>query len=248
MTEEPVRPAARGRILWLDTARSAALAGMVLFHFTFDLEMFGLLPPGTTSSGGWAVFARIVAGSFLFLAGIGLWLAQGQGGGIRWRPFLRRLAQIAAAAALITAASRIAVPGAYIFWGILHCIAAASVIGLAFLRLPAGITALAAAAALAAPRLLTAPGWDLAPLGFLGLGAETPITLDYVPLFPWLGPFLAGLALAQAAGRAGLWPRLAGGPALLARLGWPGRHSLAVYLLHQPLLVGLLWLALRLRG
>ena len=58
---------------------------MVVFHFARDLEIFGILPPGTTLSGGWHVLARVVAGSFFFFAGMSLVLAHGER--IRWRSF-----------------------------------------------------------------------------------------------------------------------------------------------------------------
>ena len=46
------------RLLWIDIARTIALLSMAIFHFVRDLEFFGVIPPGTTVSGGWAVFAR----------------------------------------------------------------------------------------------------------------------------------------------------------------------------------------------
>ena len=55
-----------GRILAIDLARTTAILMMVTFHFTYDLEMFGFIPSGTTTHGGWAIFARATAGSFLF--------------------------------------------------------------------------------------------------------------------------------------------------------------------------------------
>ena len=69
-----------------------------------------------------------------------------------------------------------------------------------------------------------------------------PATEDYVPLFPWTGVLLIGIPLGHALARRGAdaLVRLGHAPTLLP---WLGRHSLAVYLVHQPLLVGLLWLA-----
>ncbi len=220
---------------------------MIVFHFVVDLELFGHVPPGTSLSGVWVVLARIVAGGFLFVAGMSLWLAHGRG--IRWRPFLRRLAVLAVAAAGISLATWAAMPDRYVFFGILHSIAAASVVGLAFLRLPAGVTLAAAAFVLAAPALLATGAFDARPLAWLGLSTWTPRSMDFVPLFPWLSPCLAGIAVARAAERAGLFARLARaepqGP-LVRALTWPGRHSLAVYLVHQPVLIGAIWAAGRL--
>jgi uncharacterized membrane protein len=220
---------------------------MVVFHLARDLQLFGLAPAGMTQAGLWPLFARAVAGSFLFLAGVSFWLAQGDG--ICWRPWGLRLARIAAAAGLVTLATWIAFPRSFVFFGILHCIAACSVIGLLFLRLPAAVTLLAAVLALGAPAALRSPAFDAPGLWWLGLSTGVPPTFDYVPLLPWLAPFLAGLALARIGARTGALAHLALPPSRPVRaLGWPGRHSLAIYLLHQPVLVAAIWLFVTLRA
>jgi uncharacterized membrane protein len=234
----------RPRLPAIDIARTAALAGMVVFHFVVDLELFGHVPPGTTRSGLWPDFARVVAGSFLFLAGVSLWLAHGRG--IRWRPFLRRLAVLALAAGGITLVTWLAMPERFVFFGILHSIAAASVIGLAFLRLPATVTLAAAAAVLAAPRYLRSEAFDAPWLLWLGLSERRPVTIDFEPVFPWLAPCLAGIAAAKVAERAGLLSALAGSRArgrVGRALAAPGRNSLWIYLAHQPVLVAAIWAA-----
>ena len=140
------------RIEALDLARGFALAAMAVYHFAWDLEFFGYAPPGMTALGGWKLFARCIASSFLFLVGVSLFLAHAQR--IRWPGFLRRLAMVAGAAAAISVATYFAVPGAFIFFGILHQIALASLLGLAFLRLPALLTLAVAAAVIVAPTFL----------------------------------------------------------------------------------------------
>lgn len=234
-----MRPTPR---LWLiDSARTLALIGMAAFHLVFDLQMFGFVPPGTAVTGFFYYHARIVAGSFLFLAGMGLWLAHGQG--IRWPAFWRRWGMIALAAALVSLATRIAMPDFWIFFGILHSIATASLLGLVFLRLP-GLVNLALGlvviwAAWPLPALLE---WQAPALRFLGLTTLPTYTMDFEPLVPWFGPFLAGMGIARLITPA--LPRLAQiAPARLGWLAWPGRHSLAVYLIHQPVLISLVWLA-----
>lgn len=218
---------------------------MAIYHFTVDLEMFGVVAPGTTVSGLWFWFARLVAGSFLFLSGVSLCIAHGAG--IRWPAFLRRLAVIAAAAGAITLATMLAMPDAYVFFGILHSIALCSVIGLAFLRAPLPLTLLAAGFALAAPHYLRAAAFDAPYLAWLGLSTSVPRSIDFEPIFPWLGPFLLGIAAARRATSAEFIARLAGPAAQgwLRALAWPGRHSLAIYLIHQPILFGSIWLAFR---
>ena len=231
-----------GRIALVDLARSAALLGMAIFHFTFDLELFGHLPPGTTAwPGFWAVFARTVAGSFLFLSGVSLFLAHGDG--IRWRAFLHRLGRVAGAAALISLATYMAMPEQYVFFGILHAIALYSILGLAFLRWPPFALVVMALAFYAGRGLLSDPAFAAPWLLWTGLSPFPPLTADFEPLFPWFGTVLLGIATASATRRMGLADRLAAWPARpgrwLGRLTWPGRHSLVLYLIHQPVLLGL---------
>ncbi len=230
------------RLEALDFARGAALLAMAVYHFTWDLEFFGHAPPGMTAEGGWRLFARGIATSFLFLVGVSLWLAHGRG--IRIRPFLKRLAMVGAAAAAISLATWLAVPNGFIFFGILHQIALASVLGLAFLRLPAPVTVAVAVAVAVAPSFLRSAFFDHPALWWVGLSSVNPRSNDYVPLFPWFAAVLAGIAGARMAQAAGLLDRL--GRLSLAcwtrPLQWAGRHSLAFYLVHQPVLIGGLWL------
>ncbi|WP_333814217.1 heparan-alpha-glucosaminide N-acetyltransferase [Tabrizicola sp.] len=232
MTEAPL-PA--GRLTSLDIARTLALVCMVVFHFTFDLALFRHIDPGTMSQPFWYYFARSIAGSFLFLSGIGLWLAHGRG--IRWPAFWKRWAMIAAAAALITTASIWLVPGGPIWFGILHAIAVTALLCLVFLRLPWPLT-------LAVAALIFAAGWgprfaafDPLWLVWTGLAETRPMMGDYVPLIPWAAPALAGLAIAKAL-RMDQWRGSPPSP-LIRALTFPGRHTLIIYLVHQPLFFGL---------
>lgn len=231
------------RLIPLDLARSLAILCMVVFHFTFDLALFGFIPPDTMVQPFWYYFARMIAGSFLFLSGVSLWLAHGRG--IRWPAFWTRFAKIAAAALLVTLASIWFVPGGTILFGILHAIAAASLLGLVALRLPWPVTLAIAAVIFAAAWGPRFPAFDPLWLVWTGLAETRPMMGDYVPLIPWAAPALAGVATAKAL-RIDLWRGTAAPTPLTRALSFPGRHSLIIYLLHQPILVGLftayLWL------
>src|SRR5689334_15292155 len=135
------------RIGILDTARGIALLAMASYHFTWDFENFGYLDPGTAETGWLKLYARAIASTFLFLAGVSLVLANSPE--IRWRPYFRRLGMIVAAAVAISIVTFIGMRPGWIFFGILHSIAAASIIGLLFLRLPAFATLLVAVLLLA---------------------------------------------------------------------------------------------------
>ncbi|MBS9720565.1 DUF1624 domain-containing protein [Tianweitania sp. BSSL-BM11] len=242
---EPVpapRPAS-SRIRAIDVARGIALVAMAIYHFTWDLEFFGYVEPGLTAFGGWKIFARCIASSFLFLVGVSLVLAHARG--VRWRPFLIRLGQVALAAAAISLVTWFAVPGGFIFFGILHQIALASLLGVLFLRFPAWMLAGIAALMIAGPFFLRSALFDTPWLWWVGLSTVNPHSNDYVPLFPWFGAVLLGMAAAKTAQHFGIFDRMRSWtPARPLRvLEAGGRHSLAFYLIHQPLLISLVWLA-----
>ncbi|TMV05495.1 DUF1624 domain-containing protein [Ruegeria sediminis] len=231
------------RIITLDLMRTAALAAMVVFHTARDLELMGQIPAGTTLGGGWAFFARLVAESFLFLAGTSLYLAHGQR--IRWRAFFKRLLRIAAAAGLVTAVTYAAMPDRFVYFGILHSICAASLIGLLFLRAPVPVTLVAAAVVFILPDLYRFEALNSPALAWIGLSQQTPASLDFEPVFPWLAPFLIGVSAGKFLSDRGSWNRLRNRPAgsWTNLAAWPGRHSLLVYLVHQPVLLAVIWLA-----
>ncbi len=236
------------RILILDLARSLALLGMIAFHLSYDLLMFGLLPASYFASLPFYLHARIVAGSFIFLAGLGLWLSHGAG--LRWPAFWRRFGKIAAAAALVSLATWLAMPDQFIYFGILHAIALYSLLGLVTLRLPAPVIALIAASIFAGAWVLPSESFNAPLLRFIGLATVPAQTADFEPLFPWFGTFLFGIAAGKIGQAFDLWAALSRRPAtaVLTLLAWPGRHSLIIYLIHQPILIGLVYAFARLRG
>jgi uncharacterized membrane protein len=240
------KPNSNFRIDGLDVARGIALIAMASYHFSWDLEMFGYLASGTASIGFLKYYARAIASSFLFIVGFSLVLATLNG--VKWRSFLIRLAQVGAAALVISVATYYAVPEGWIFFGILHHIILASLIGLLFVRLHWAVVLLSAAIAFALPHLglvATETQW----LSFLGLYAVPPSSNDFVPLLPWLSASLTGIAAAKFV-TAHNWletfakPKATKAPA--RQLKFLGRHSLLFYILHQPVLIGLVWTATQL--
>ena len=232
-----------GRLHWMDALRGIALITMATYHLSWDLEFFNYLAPGTANSLPLKIYARSIASSFLFLAGFSLYLAHGSG--IRWQPFWSRLAKIVVAALLVTVATFFAMRDEFIYFGILHNIAAASLIGLLFLRAPPLVNIVVAAAAIAAPIWLRDGFFDTPALYWVGLSESVRRSNDYVPVLPWIGPFLVGIASAQLLIKYRLIGILAGDKAenfhVFSGLSTVGRHSLAFYLLHQPILIAIVW-------
>ncbi|WNJ92705.1 heparan-alpha-glucosaminide N-acetyltransferase [Bosea sp. 685] len=251
----PTSPVARPRFAFIDLARGIALLAMFVFHFTYDLAYFELIDVDTPVEPGWHWFARSIAASFLTLVGVSLVLATRNGLNrqvyLNRHAYLKRLAMVAGAAALVTVGTWFAMPDSFIFFGILHQVALASVVALPFLRLPTLVIALAALFVfavpyLAAPYLTAHPVLDQSWLLWLGLAQEVPASADFVPVFPWFGWVLTGIALARLTLPRLAQSRLAGWRphTLPARVvAWGGRNSLLVYLVHQPVFIGALMLA-----
>jgi uncharacterized membrane protein len=241
---KPVSPPDPGaatprRIPALDIARGGALVAMVIYHAGWDIASLGLGAAGLQHNTLWQLFGHAIAACFLTLAGGSLVLAQGRG--FDRHAFFRRLALVTAAAALVSGATYVLFPQGFIYFGILHMIALGSVLALPFLRLPVALVLAVAGAVFVLPLLVESEALASLWLVWLGLGSDAPPSHDFVPVFPWFGFILFGVALGRMLPLARLIaPAPARQPARLLQLA--GRHTLAVYLLHQPLLYGALWL------
>ena len=237
------------RVELLDFARGVALIAMCIFHFAFDLELFGVVGAGFIEQTHWIVFARSIAISFLFLAGFSLYL--GHGATINWPSWWRRFLKIVAASALVTIATFWATPSQYIFFGILHQIAFASLVGLLFLNVPAWLTIACACLVFIIGQTYSTPLLDHSIWLWTGLSQLVPVSSDYVPVFPWTSPVLFGIGFAQLCKTHNLmqWlskPKLKGRFQTL--LKFFGKHSLVFYLVHQPILISLLVAGLWITG
>jgi uncharacterized membrane protein len=236
--------AASSRIPALDLVRGIALAAMVIYHTGWDIAYLGLGAANLRDNVPWQVFGHGIAASFLTLTGISLVLAHQ--GGLRPAAFLRRLGRVAGAAALVSGVTYLAFPESFIYFGILHAIALGSVLALPFLRAPLVVVVLAAGLFVALPLLVSSagfssPAFSSSWLVWLGLGNDAPPAQDFVPVFPWFGYVLLGVLLAR---RLDLTRAIGSVPQhpVTGGLMLAGRHSLAFYLLHQPILFGALWL------
>ncbi len=214
---------------------------MALFHLVFDLSYFKGYP-FDVSSGFWFYFARLVASSFLFLAGVSLYLSDSKlKPEQRFTHHLRRGLTVFGFGMLITLVTGFLFPQNMIWFGVLHAIGASIVFfwPLARIQNTGLVTAIfilflfpwVSSQTVSTPFLL-----------WLGFAPPSFQSFDYVPLIPWAAPFLLGMWTGKQ-----LVLRLeAFGTktenVFIGFLGWLGRHSLACYLLHQPVLVALVLL------
>ncbi len=244
----------------IDTLRAVAMQWMTAYHFAFDLDHFRLIAQDFHRDPFWTWQRTAIVSLFLFTAGLSqaVALEQTRGLGQGWGRFWRRWAQVAGAALLVTAGSMLMFPKTFIYFGVLHGIAVMLIV----VRLTASwggwlwpLGALAIGARFAAPLIIAAvPALEVLNtpgLNALGFISRLPVTEDYVPLLPWLGVMWWGVA----AGRWALlhrpqWLGATDAPATGLRRGLAvlGRWSLSYYLLHQPVLIGLVTAFVWLRG
>ncbi|MBN8503176.1 MAG: DUF1624 domain-containing protein [Burkholderiales bacterium] len=227
-------PQLNPRLPRLDALRATWMLWMAAFHFCFDLAWFRVTTWNFYSDPLWIGQRVAILSGFLFWAGLALGVSRQREPAAFWRRWM----QVAGAALLVSVGSWLAFPKSYISFGVLHAFAVLlplAQFGLA--RLPSPALLLLAAAAVALPHAVQHPVFDSRLTNWAGLVTHKPVTEDYVPLLPWAAPLLVGLVAAQSTSLRG-W--LAGSaPAPLVRLGqWP----LSFYLLHQPVLIGLLTL------
>jgi uncharacterized membrane protein len=187
----------------IDALRGLALVWMAVFHFCFDLSNYRLLDANFYADPLWTTRRTCILSTFLLCAGAGQAVAAAQGQS--WARFWRRWAQIAGCAMLVSLGSWFMFPQSYIYFGVLH--------GMALMLLLARLAAPLRAwlwplglALLCLPQLWAHPFFDTRWTNWVGLVTRKPTTEDYVPVLPWLGMMLWGLAATQwLLSRRGSW-------------------------------------------
>ena len=223
-----------------DLLRGLAVLLMMIYHFCYDLVFVGVLVIHFQTEPFWLIFRGLIVSLFLGVMGASLYL--GTRDGLRWSAWWRRWGWLLLAAGLVSLGSYQIFPDRFIYFGVLHFIALASLLALPFRNLGwlnLGLGGLCVGLGVT----VTQPFFDQAAWQWVGLMTFKPATEDYVPFLPWFGVVLLGIWVGSRLDERLLgWP----GPAGWARLPrYLGRHALLVYLLHQPLLLGML---LGLRG
>lgn len=239
--------AARRTRLWpIDAIRGLAVAGMVFYHLMWDLYFVGIYP-GDVTQGGWRVFARFIATTFLVLVGFNISLLNRRTpGGVPYRRWLERGLKVLGWGMVISLVTWPIFGRQFIAYGVLHFIGTALLLAPLLLKVE-GFAVPLGLAFLAGGRLLGTRYVDTVWLLPLGLRPWQYTSVDYFPLIPWLGVVLLGVGLGPL-----LVPRLGTRPGPEAPAPTPrwarpavflGRHSLVIYILHQPVIIAVLMLS-----
>ena len=248
MDNQRTKPASP-RFWEVDAIRGIAVILMIFFHLVFDLYYFGAYR-GNLMSPGWQTFARSIGGTFTFLLGVSLTLRYSKlvtrlSGWPLFLKFLRRGAWIFFWGMVVTVVTRVVVGDAFVIFGILHLLGLSTILAYPFLRsrwaaLIGGIVVIVLGFYIRGN--VSLPPWLL----WLAMKNGARFMVDHYPLLPWFGFALLGVFAGLT-----LYPR--GEPRFtmpdLSRrlpvraLTFLGRHSLVIYLVHQPVLVGILLVA-----
>jgi uncharacterized membrane protein len=232
----------------IDVIRGFAILLMFIYHFSYDLDYFNFLQLNFATDGFWLNFRTLIVTLFLTVMGISLYLASYRG--LNKKHFQRRLVLLIVYSILVSISSWLMFPTAMIFFGILHFIAVASVLGLLFVRLGI-LNLLLGLSFIMIAQFIEHPIFDLPYLRWFGLMTTLPIAVDYVPLLPWFGVVLIGIYMGQILSQRpaeSFFPRWKSNDPLSKVLALGGRHSLHIYMLHQPLFLGILYIIKKLIG
>ena len=230
------------RIVFFDTLRGFTLISMIMFHAMWDVaNLYGSDPQDIvwyfSIQGVWRCSISWV---FIALAGIMTSFSRNN---------LKRAAVYGAAAFAVFAVTNLAemllpsMSGIAINFGILFCMAACTLIFTWVKRplraagpwLPVVFMALFALT-YQLPWMSPAPWDNTTGLAWLGFPSSGFGSADYYPVIPFVFLYLA---FAWIGSRVTSWPAWMSRD-LCAPLSWLGRHSLAVYLMHQPIVALLL--------
>lgn len=218
---------ANKRIFLIDLTRFLAIVFMVIFHFFYDLSIFRYVKINFQKDLFWWTFPRFIV--FLFLLSMGMSVVKAHPLEIRWDSFKKRFFKIVVGAVGVSIATYFLFPDRWIYFGTLHCIALSSLAALPLRKHKW-------------PSLILSFG-ILAPLTF---GFKWPWlelqhkSMDYIPFLPWFGVVCLGIFLAHT-------PAMDWKPKITEKRPWSfalfaSKHSLTIYIIHQPILFGSVWL------
>lgn len=223
------------RFPFFDSVRGFALIIMAVYHFSFDLNQFQVIHANMNYDEFWLNFRALIMTLFLGLVGVSLALARTE---FQNPGYQSRLRKIAFCAALISIGTYLMNPGTWIFFGVLHFIVVASLLGPWLVRFPKSSFVVGTLIVIT-PLLYRSLVFNQPLLILTGLSPLKPLTEDFSPLFPWMGVVMIGIFVGSQIKRHR--------PQFAQQLELPllsklGRNSLLFYMTHQLILFPLAWL------
>ena len=237
----------------VDAVRGVAIVMMVIFHLMWDLWAFGVLPNVVLWAGFWKYFQRTTATLFIMLVGVSLTisyhrtLASRGSKGLYWK-FFRRGLMIFGLGMLITLVLWVLQTArlfqAHVEFGVLHLIGFSIIVAYPFLRFR-WLNLFLWMVFFVAGSFVQHMHVDTTWLAWLGITPVPYTPVDFFPVIPWFGVVLLGIFLGNTLYPEGFrgFPLIDYSMAVPVRfLDFLGRHSLLIYMIHQPILFAILML------
>ncbi|SMD12646.1 heparan-alpha-glucosaminide N-acetyltransferase [Sporomusa malonica] len=221
------------RLVEIDFFRGIAILLMIVFHTVFDLAFYYNWPLDYLD-GFWYYQGKAAAVLFMLVSGISSILSRNP---------VRRGLTVFAIGLLITAATYAYSPAVYIRFGILHLLGIGMLAAPLVSRCSALLLSLIGTAVIVIGNEFSQITAATACLVPFGIKPPSFASLDYYPLFPWLGLVLFGMAAGKLlySQNRPLWPSAAS-YRLVCWLSSLGRRSLLIYLMHQPIILAILYI------
>ncbi|MEM4257679.1 MAG: heparan-alpha-glucosaminide N-acetyltransferase [Candidatus Thermoplasmatota archaeon] len=240
------------RFIELDILRGIAILLMIFFHILWDLDYFGIVPLNHQIY----AFQKIAPIMFFLLLGMCLVVSTNntqKGNPDKQKKYRNHLIlrglKIFSFGMILTTGSFIFIPDRPVIFGVLHCIGVSIILSIPFLYRSTITKIVSSGVVMIAgyffgQYIVPYPSAVHLAIGFHQTNVYS-YTVDYFPIFPWLGVCLLGMALADIfyADNTRRIPSFAlskSKPCLM--VSWLGRHSLSVYMVHQPIIAGIILL------
>ena len=230
------------RVPLIDFLRGLAVILMIIFHFNFDLSSFRITSPHFYKDEFWLGVRLLIMILFITLVGINLVLSQA---GVTQKTFWHRQLKVLSCALAVSGGSYLLLPASFIYFGVLHFIFIGSILGCLIVGANwARFNLIIGIFIIVFSQFYQSEVFDNPLLNWIGLTTHNPLTEDYVPLLPWLGVLLIGIFIGHQ-----ILPRM---PNLLRNfqikpINFIGKNSLVIYMIHQPIMIGLFILYIKLR-
>jgi uncharacterized membrane protein len=216
------------RIKIIDDIRALAIILMIIFHFSYDLKLFGLNQIDF-HDGFWFWLPRLIVFLFLYCVGYSLCLSYA-GRNMNWAKFKKRSSKLIISALLVSLVTYFLFPNNWIYFGTLHCIALSSLLGILIVNKPKTAALIT---------LIIPLSQYILGISYKDLSQIIPVkSMDFIPIYPWF--FVVTLGISQYHYLP--WKINYPDYPLRSYFNLLSQHSLKIYLAHQPILFGLIWL------
>lgn len=222
------------RIHLLDLFRTIAMVFMVIHHVCYDLSMFSIIPFSCVQGLPLRMVSYISATLFMLCSGVSSRLS---------RSNVRRGFQVLICACVVSIVTSLM--DRPVVFGILHFFGVSMILYGFFekplSRIKGRAVPLLYLILFIVTNIITDKAETSLPFLFpLGFTADGFYSSDYYPLLPWIfvfltGAWLGGLIISIVKNRDSRYNKLLYTP-LPSALTWPGRHSLVIYMVHQPVI------------